>query len=181
MASQLLDTKLFVPMVRGSLVARSRLSQSLARGAVAKLTLISAPAGFGKTTALAAWLAHGEQQRSVAWVSLDESDRQPASFFTYVVAALHRAAPTVGAGVLPVLRAAQPPVETVLTTVLNELGALPHGLDLVLDDYHLADGPDVAAGVAFLLEHLPPRVHVVISSRVDPDLPLARLRACGEP
>jgi LuxR family maltose regulon positive regulatory protein len=152
----------------------------LTRGAQAKLTLISAPAGFGKTTALAAWLAEADQQRSVAWLSLEASDRQPASFWTYLVTALHRAAPTVGAGVLPLLQAAQPPVESVLTTVLNELGALGHDLDLVLDDYHLADGPEVAAGMAFLLEHLPPRVHVVLSSRVDPDLPLARLRARGE-
>ena len=180
MTSQLVDTKLFKPMVRRSLVARARLHQTLARGADAKLTLISAPAGFGKTTALVAWLAQADPQRPVAWLSLDEGDRQPASFFTYVVTALHRAAPTVGASVLPLLQAAQPPMETVLTTVLNELGSLPHGLDLVLDDYHLADGPEVAAGTAFLLEHLPPQVHVVLSSRVDPDLPLARMRARGE-
>jgi LuxR family maltose regulon positive regulatory protein len=180
MASQLVDTKLFIPSVRRSLVARSRLSQRLARGAEAKLTLISAPAGFGKTTALAAWLAQTDRQRSVAWLSLEESDRQPASFWTYVVTAVHRAAPSVGVGVLPLLQAAQPPMETVLTSMLNELGALMHGLDLVLDDYHLADGSEIAAGMAFLLEHLPPQVHVVLSSRVDPDLPLARLRARGE-
>ena len=180
MASQLVDTKLFIPPVRRTLVARSRLSQSLSRGTEAKLTLISAPAGFGKTTALAAWLAQADQQRTVAWLSLEESDRQPASFWTYLITALHRAAPTVGASVLPLLQAAQPPMENVLTTVLNELGTLPHDLDLVLDDYHLADGPEIAAGMAFLLEHLPPRVHVVLSSRVDPDLPLARLRARGE-
>jgi LuxR family maltose regulon positive regulatory protein len=180
MASQLVDTKLFIPSVRRSLVARSRLSQSLTRGAQAKLTLISAPAGFGKTTALAAWLAQADQQRSVAWLSLEESDRQPTSFWTYLVTALHRAAPSVGASVLPLLQAPQAPIETVLTTVLNELGALPHDLDLVLDDYHLADGPQIAAGMAFLLGHLPPQAHVVLSSRVDPDLPLARLRARGE-
>src|SRR4051794_4457459 len=180
MASQLVDTKLFIPSVRRSLVVRSRLSQRLARRAEAKLTLISAPAGFGKTTALAAWLAQADRQRSVAWLSLEGSDRQPASFWTYVVTALHRAAPSVGVGVLPLLQAAQPPMETVLTSMLNELGALMHGLDLVLDDYHLADGPEIAAGMAFLLEHLPPQVHVVLSSRVDPDLPLARLRARGE-
>ena len=180
MASQLVDTKLFIPSVRRSLVARSRLSESLTRGAATRLTLISAPAGFGKTTALAAWLDQADQQRSVAWLSLEESDRQPASFWTYVVTALNRAAVSVGAGVLPLLQAAQPPMEAVLTTVLNELATLPHHLDLVLDDYHLADGPEVAAGMAFLIEHLPPRVHVVLSSRVDPDLPLARLRARGE-
>jgi LuxR family maltose regulon positive regulatory protein len=177
MASQLVDTKLFVPSVRGSSVARSRLSQTLSRGAEAKLTLVSAPAGFGKTTALAAWLAQADRRRAVAWLSLEESERQPAAFWTYLVTALHRAAPSVGAGVLPLLQSAQPSIENVLTTVLNELGTLPHDLDLVLDDYHLADGPEVAAGMAFLIEHLPPPVHMVISSRVDPDLPLARLRA----
>ena len=180
MASQLVDTKLFIPPVRRSSVARTRLNRSLTRGTEAKLTLVSAPAGFGKTTALAAWLAQADQQRAVAWLSLEESDRQPASFWTYLVTALHRAAPSVGAGVLPLLQSAQPSIENVLTSVLNELGTLPHDLDLVLDDYHLADGPEVAAGMAFLLEHLPPRVHVVLSSRVDPDLPLARLRARGE-
>ncbi len=180
MTNQLVDTKLFQPRVRSSLVARPRLSHALTRGADAKLTLISAPAGFGKTTALVAWLAQAQPRRPVAWLSLDEGDRQPASFLTYVVTALHRAAPSVGAGVLPLLQAAQPPMETVLTTVLNELRSLPHGLDLVLDDYHLADGPEVAAGTTFLLEHLPPQVHVVLSSRVDPDLALARMRARGE-
>ena len=180
MASQLVDTKLFIPSVRRGLVARSRLSHSLTRGAQAKLTLVLAPAGFGKTTALAAWLAQLDQQRAVAWLSLEENDRQPASFWTYVVTAVHGAAPSVGASVLPLLQAAQPPIESVLVTVLNDLGRLPQDLFLVLDDYHLADGPEVAAGMAFLLEHLPPQVHVVLSSRVDPDLPLGRLRARGE-
>jgi LuxR family maltose regulon positive regulatory protein len=180
MAGRLVDTKLFVPAVRSSTVARSRLSRTLTRGAEAKLTLVSAPAGFGKTTALAAWLAQAGEQRPVAWVSLEESDRQPASFWTYVVTALHTAAPGVGAGALGLLQSGQPPMAPVLTTLINELGALPHDLDVVLDDYHLADGPEIAAGMAFLLEHLPRQVHVVLSSRVDPDLPLARLRARGE-
>ena len=116
----------------------------------------------------------------MAWLSLEESDSQPASFWTYVITALQTVVPGVGAGALPLLQSAQPPIETVLATVLNELSAVPNEIDLVLDDYHLVDGPDVAAGMAFLLEHLPPQVHLVISSRADPALPLARLRARGE-
>jgi LuxR family maltose regulon positive regulatory protein len=180
MASPLVGTKLFIPQPRRKLVARPRLSARLSRGAEAKLTLISAPAGFGKTTALAAWLAHPAENRSVAWLSLEESDRQPASFWTYLVTALQTVSPDLGGSVLPLLQSAQAPIETVLATLLNELSTLPNDLDVVLDDYHLADGPDVAGGMVFLLEHLPRQVHVVLSTRVDPDLPLARLRARGD-
>ena len=180
MASPLLRTKLFVPTPRRDLVRRPGLSQRLSRTPRPRLTLVSAPPGFGKTTLLAAWLDASGAERPVAWVSLEESERQPDSFWTYVVTALDTAAPGVGATALPLLQAPHPPIETVLAAVLNELSALPAGLDLVLDDYHLADGPEIAAGVAFLLEHLPPDVHLVISTRADPDLPLARLRARGE-
>ena len=116
----------------------------------------------------------------MAWLSLDQSDRQPATFWTYVITALQTAVPGVGADVLPLLQSAQPPIETVLAAVLNELAATPNEVVLVLDDYHLVDGPDLRDGMTFLLEHLPPHVHLVISSRADPLLPLARLRARGE-
>ena len=181
MATSLVQTKLYVPRPRRSLVARPRLSGRLSRGSDARLTLISAPAGFGKTTLLTAWLAAvATDNRSVAWLSLDESDRQPATFWTYVITALQTAVPGIGADVLPLLQSAQPPIETVLAAVLNELAATPNDVDLVLDDYHLVDGPDLRDGMTFLLEHLPPHVHLVISSRADPLLPLARLRARGE-
>src|SRR5450755_386006 len=181
MASPLVETKLYIPRLRRSLVARPRLSGRLSRGSEATLTLISAPAGFGKTTLLTAWLAAAAtENRSVAWLSLDESDRQPATFWTYVITALQTAVPGVGTTVLPLLQSAQPPIETVLAAVLNELSAAPNDVDLVLDDYHLVDGPDVRTGMAFLLERLPPQVHLVISTRADPLLPLARLRARGE-
>ena len=179
MANPLVETKLYLPRLRRSLVARPRLSGRLSRGSDARLTLISAPAGFGKTTVLTAWLA-ATDGRAVAWLSLDESDRQPGTFWTYVITALQTAVPGVGASVLPLLQAAQPPIESVLASVLNELSAVPNDVDLVLDDYHLVDGPDVRAGMVFLLEHLPPHVHLVISTRADPLLPLARLRARGE-
>jgi len=178
---QLVETKLYLPRLRRSLVARPRLSGRLDRGSDARLTLISAPAGFGKTTLLAAWLAAaGSQSRSVAWLSLDQSDGRPATFWSYVITALQTVVPGVGADVLPLLQSAQPPIESVLAAVLNELSAVPNEVDLVLDDYHLVDGPDVRAGMTFLLEHLPPQFHLVISSRADPALPLARLRARGE-
>jgi len=181
MSSPLVRTKLYVPRVRRGLVPRPRLHERLNGASHPRLTLVSAPPGFGKTTLLAAWLdADASARRPVAWVSLEESEREPASFWTYVVTALDAAAPGVGAGALPLLQTANPPMETVLATVLNELEALPAGLDLVLDDYHLADGPGIAADVGFLLEHLPPQVRLVISTRADPALPLARLRARGQ-
>ena len=181
MANPLVETKLYQPRLRRNVVARPRLSGRLSGRSDARLTLISAPAGFGKTTVLTAWLsAAATDNRAVAWLSLEESDRQPGTFWTYVITALQNAVPGVGASVLPLLQSAQPPIEAVLAAVLNELSAVPYDVDLVLDDYHLVDGPDISAGMVFLLEHLPPHVHVVISTRADPLLPLARLRARGE-
>ena len=180
MASPLIETKLYPPKLRRSLVARPRLSGPLGRGGASRLTLVSAPAGFGKTTLLAEWLAATPTERSVAWLSLDESDSQPASYWTYLITALQAVVPGVGASALPLLQSAQAPIETVLTMVLNDLGSMPNDIYLVLDDYHLVDGPDIQAGMTFLLEHLPPRAHLVVSTREDPALPLARLRASGE-
>ncbi len=181
MASPLVATKVFIPPVRRSLVARSRLSERLDRGAESRLTLISAPAGFGKTTLLSAWLATaGAEQRSVAWLSLEASDSRAGVFWRYAITALQTAVPGVGAGALALLQSAPASIETVLVTLLNELNAVPNEIYLVLDDYHLVDGPDLEAGMVYLLEHLPPHVHLVISSRADPALPLARLRARGE-
>jgi LuxR family maltose regulon positive regulatory protein len=179
MASPLVATKLYIPTPRRGLVARPRLSGRLRRGAESRLTLISAPAGFGKTTLLAEWLAAAPTERSVAWLSLEESDRQPTWYWTYLLTALQAVAPGVGTSALPLLQSGQPPIETVLATVVNELGAVPDDLWLVLDDDHLVDGPDLQAGMTFLLEHLPPQVHL-ISTREDPALPLARLRARGQ-
>jgi LuxR family maltose regulon positive regulatory protein len=177
----LVGTKLSIPVNRRGVVARPRLRELLAGGAGSRLTLISAPAGFGKTTLLGAWLATAAaRNRRVAWLSLEEADSEPAAFWTYVIGALQRAVPGVGDGVLPLLRSARPPIEGLLAAVVNELSAVPDEVDLVLDDYHLADHADIHAGMAFLLERLPPHVHLVISTRADPPLPLARLRARGE-
>jgi LuxR family maltose regulon positive regulatory protein len=178
----LVETKFFHPRPRHGMVPRPRLDQVLGTRRT-RLTLVSAPAGFGKTTLLAAWLAGPADSevgiRRIAWVSLDESDTGAVAFWSYVLTALERAAPGVGAEGLDLLESGQP-VETVLATVLNELSVLPEDVDLVLDDYHLAESPEIQPGVAFLLEHLPPQVHLVISTRADPALPLARLRARGE-
>jgi len=178
-ASPLVETKLFVPQPR-HVVARPRLTELLNQGRRARLTLLSAPAGFGKTTLLAKWLKAPEAQRSVAWLSLEESDSQPSRFWTYFVTAIQRAVPGIGAGALALLQTTQPSLETVLATLINELSVVPCELDLVLDDYHLIDNPDLQPNVSYLLEHLPPQVHLVISTRVDPTLPLPRLRARGE-
>ena len=181
MAGPLLETKLHVPRGRRGLVARPRLSERLSRGAESTLTLVSAPAGFGKTTLLAEWLAGAPAEgRSAAWLSLDRRDNDPALFWTYLVAALQAASPGVGAGALLLLQSSQTPIEAVLATLLNDLSASSDDVVLVLDDYHVIDARDVQDGMAFLLEHLPPQMHLVIASRADPTLPLSRLRGRGE-
>ena len=181
MAGPLLETKLHVPRRRGDLVARPRLSERLSRGAQAALTLVSAPAGFGKTTLLAQWLAATPAPgRAVAWLSLDERDNDPELFWTYLVGALKAAAKGAGASALGRLQPPQPPGEAALVTLLNDLDAIPDDVVLVLDDYHVIEAREVRDGMAFLLEHLPPQIHLVIASRADPALPLARLRGRGE-
>jgi LuxR family maltose regulon positive regulatory protein len=181
MAGPLLETKLHVPRWRRGLVARPRLTDRLSRGAESALTLVSAPAGFGKTTLLAEWLAAAPADgRSVAWLSLDQRDNDPALFWTYLVAALKTAAPGVGAGALSLLQSPRPPGEADLAALLNDLDAISDDVVLVLDDYHVIDARDVQDGLAFLLEHLPAQIHLVIASRTDPALPLARLRGRGE-
>ena len=181
----LLETKFYVPRSRRGLVPRPRLGERLDRGTASKLTLVSAPAGFGKTTLLTEWLTAGPagpgDERLVAWLSLDRGDNDPASFWTYVIAALRTAASGVGEGALALLQAPQPPpIETVLTVLLNDLGGIAADIVLVLDDYHVIDARQVQDEMEFLLDHLPAGLHVVIASRADPALPLARWRARGE-
>jgi len=181
----LLETKLYVPRSRRDRVLRPRLSERLDRGTASKLVLVSAPAGFGKTTLLTEWLAarpaSPADERLAAWLSLDRGDNDPVSFWTYVIAALRTVASGAGESALALLDAPQPPpIETVLTALLNDLGAAAGEIVLVLDDYHVIEARDVQDGMAFLLDHLPPWLHVVIASRVDPALPLARMRARGE-
>jgi ATP/maltotriose-dependent transcriptional regulator MalT len=184
MTDPLVETKLLLPRPRREVVVRPRLADLLFRGSRGAVTLISAPAGFGKTTLLASWFAAApptpDDDHVVAWVSLDERDREATSFWTYVLLALDRAVPGAGGAALTLLQSGQAPMETVLSGVVNELSVHSGEVTVVLDDYHLADGVDVAAGMTFLVDHLPPQLRLVISTRADPALPLSRLRARGE-
>src|SRR5688572_2470134 len=170
-----------MPRRRRGLVARPRLNDLLSRREVPPLVLVSAPAGFGKTTLLTEWLAAARTDGAlVAWLSLDQRDDDPATFWAYLVGALRTVVPEVGTGTLAMLGAPQSSTDAALATLLNELSAVEGELLLVLDDYHVIESRDVHDGVAFLLDHLPPQIHLVIATRVDPPLPLARLRARGE-
>jgi LuxR family maltose regulon positive regulatory protein len=169
-------TKLFVPPLRAVMVSRDRLLRQLDASSERDLTLLCAPAGFGKTTLLSAWAA--ASARPIAWVSLEESDSDLTRFLTYVISSLQTVAPSIGGAWLEALRSAQPPAaEAVLASLVNELSRLPGELTLILDDYHVLDSAAVDNALAFLLQHLPRQLHVIISSRQDPNLPLARLRA----
>jgi len=146
-----------------------------------KLILISAPAGFGKTTLVSSWIANCG--RPAAWLSLDEADNDSARFMLYFIAALQTIAPDLGAGVLGAIQASpsqKPPPELTLTTLLNEISALLNNFILVLDDYHVIDSKDISNILTFLLKHLPPNMHLVITTREDPNLPIAQLRARGQ-
>ena len=180
--SPILATKLAPPRLRASFVARSRLIARLESGRAGPLTLIAAPAGFGKTTLLAEWLhAREDRHLHIAWLSLDTGDSDPIQFLRYLVAALQTIAPTVGGAVVNLLQSAQaPPLELVVPLLLNDLVQLPENSILVLDDYHVIDAPAVHQALLLLLDHLPPQLHLVIASRADPPLPLSRLRARGD-
>ncbi len=179
--SSLLDTKFFAPKHRGGLVSRPQLNGQLDRGTQSRLTLVSGPAGFGKSTLLAEWLAARSSGRAADRVALARSERQRPD---RVLDPCDRRAPDRGAGGRGALdgaaRVAQAAIEAVLAPLLNELNAEPDEIVLVLDDYHAIDAPEIQAGMAFMLEHLPAQVHLVIATRADPALPLARLRARGE-
>ncbi|MBA2289510.1 MAG: AAA family ATPase, partial [Chloroflexia bacterium] len=179
MSTPTLVTKLYVPPPRPKVVSRPRLINQLNDGLHRRLTLVSAPAGFGKTTLVSQWVAGCE--RPVAWLSLDEADHDTARFLTYLIAALQTVAANVGVGVVDALQSPQPPAtESILTVLLNEIAALPDDIVLVLDDFHVVDAKPVDQALTFLLENLPPRLHLVITTREDPQLPLARLRARGQ-
>jgi LuxR family transcriptional regulator, maltose regulon positive regulatory protein len=181
MSTPILATKLYKPPPRPKAVLRSGLIERLNDGLFAsrKLTLISAPAGFGKTTLVSEWAA--TCGRPVAWLSLDEGDNNPACFLIYFIAALQTVAPKVGEGALGALQSPQPlPAESILTNLLNEISILPDNFICVLDDYHVIDAKPVDNALTFLLEHLPAQMHLVIATREDPHLPLARLRVRGQ-
>ena len=182
--------KLYVPKWRPGLVPRTRLIEHLDQETERKLTLVSAPVGFGKTTLLAEWVAATPAtERPAAWVSLDQGDNDPALFWAYFIAALQTVHPGVGDDALSLLHSSQPaPIESVLSTLINEINAIEddpstgsgRSFVLVLDDYHVVDAKSIHSAIAFLVDHLPWQMHLVIASRSDPPLPLARLRGRGE-
>src|SRR6266566_6610081 len=176
----LLATKLHVPRPQPGFVPRPRLVEALGEGLARGLVVVCAPAGFGKTALLADWVRSGD--RRVAWLSLDAADSDPVRFWRHVVAALDRAQPGIGERVAPLLGQPRSSFEGLVTALINELAAQPGEAEvvLVLDDYHLIDAQQVHAPLAFLLAHLPPGLRLVLASRSDPPLPLARLRAGGQ-
>jgi LuxR family maltose regulon positive regulatory protein len=203
MSAPLLLTKLFIPPPRPQIVLRPRLIERLNEGLQRKVILISAPAGFGKTTLVSEWIEDYRVKRAdcglnssqssganlksttqnpqFGWLSLDEGDNQVTRFLTYLVAALQTIAPRIGKEVLAILQSPQPPpTESILTALLNEITTVPDNFVLVLDDYHALDSQPVDAALTFLLDHLPRQMHMVITTREDPHLPLSRLRARGQ-
>jgi LuxR family maltose regulon positive regulatory protein len=173
---ELLSTKLFIPRPRPNLIARPHLVDLLNAGLERKLTLIAAPAGFGKTTLLSAWIPLSP--RCVTWLSLDEGDNDPTQFWTYFITSLQSLRPDLGASALALLQSPQaPPLPAILTALINELSSFPDAFAIVLDDYHLIDSQPIHESLTFLIAHQPPNMHLVITTRSDPPLPLARLRA----
>lgn len=177
--NQLLATKVHIPSLYHPLVPRPRLLERLNRGMERKLILLSAPAGSGKTTVLCEWIrSFAGKEMPVTWLSLDESDNNPIRFGIYLCAALEQLHGGLCQRTLGLLRSAQPPsLETMMTTLINEVAVFPQHFLLVLDDYHVITSPAIQRAFAFLLNHLPAQMHVVLASRVDPSLPLPRLRA----
>jgi len=176
MPAPILATKLYIPLLRENVVHRPHLVERLNGGLRRKLILVSAPAGFGKTTLLSEWIA--AYKGSAAWLSIDEGDNDLTRFWSHFIAALQMIAENVGSRVLGMLQSPQSPsMESILTSLLNEIASIPNDFIIVLDDYHAIDSKPTDAALAFLIERLPPRMHLVIATREDPDLPLARLRA----
>jgi LuxR family transcriptional regulator, maltose regulon positive regulatory protein len=176
----LITTKLHMPRPRARLVSRSQLAERLQQGMTDALTLVSAPAGFGKTTVLAQWLA--ESGTPAAWLSLEPDDNEPVRFLSYVIAALQTLDPSIGVTAFSLLRTPQPaPPETVLARLVNDLMTREAAdFALVLDDYHVITAEAIHRLLISLVEHLPPQMHLIITTRADPPLPLARLRARGQ-
>ena len=175
-ASPLLTTKLYIPPPRPNRVPRSRLIARLNDAAARPLTLITAPAGFGKTTLLSEWIPRS--QHCVTWLSLDDGDNDSIRFWMYVIAALQKLHVHLGEGALTLLHLPQPPpITSILTTLINEIDDFPENFSIVLDDYHAITIQPIHEALAFLLDHLPPQMRVILSSRADPSLPLARLRS----
>lgn len=179
MSEVILQTKLYKPALRPTLVARPKLFEKIDAGLSAKLTLVAAPAGYGKTTLVASWVAqHTDTQ--VAWLVLDSNDNDPQTFFSYFLAAIRPFAPLVTEQLQPLLLSSMPHLDQLIPLLLNGLAELPQPLVLVLDDYDVISNPIIQESMARLLDFLPPTVHLILTTRRDPPLPLARYRVRGE-
>ena len=179
MMTPILTTKLHIPSSSSNVIQRARLFETLDNGLEHKLILISASAGFGKTTLVASWLE--TKQHPVAWLSLDENDSDVSRFLLYLISALQTVDPSIGQGILPVLTSPQSPsMDLILTQLVNDLAQIPDDFMLVLDDYHMIDSPEIDEAINFLLNHSSPQIHIIITTREDPNLPLARLRVRGQ-
>ena len=196
MSSPILVTKLFIPATRPEFVRRPRLLEQLNKGIHRRLTLISAPAGFGKTTLVTEWINQKDKIRNenidihssffhlhpstVAWLSLDAGDNELTRFLTYFIAALNQieGLDTLGKESLALLGSPEPPgVEAILTPLINDIASTSNNNILILDDYHLIDSQPIHDAVTFIIENQPPSLHLIITTREDPLLPLSRLRA----
>jgi LuxR family transcriptional regulator, maltose regulon positive regulatory protein len=176
----LLESKYRVPGTRLTGVARPRLTERLTEASRSALTVLSAPAGFGKSTLLTEWLAtRPPGEPAPAWLSLDQRDNDPSLFWTYVVTALRTAVEGLSPAALQLLASSPPSIEAAMAALLNDLSGLPRDVLLILDDYHLIEAAGVHEGMTYLLEHQPSQLHVIIATRTDPPLPLARMRARG--
>ncbi|MEZ4660307.1 MAG: LuxR C-terminal-related transcriptional regulator [Caldilineaceae bacterium] len=180
MHAPLITTKLYTPKPRHGLVSRPHLLERVSAGVANKLTLISAPTGYGKTSLMAEWCAGPGQERAVAWLALEEGDNDATCFLAYLIGALQQIQVGLGDDVLTLLQGEPPPASALLGLLINELAVMPHEFALVLEDYHAIELPALHQMIVFLLEHMPPQMHLVILTRVDPPFPLARLRARGE-
>ena len=179
MKSPIIATKLFKPLLRPEVIHRPHLTARLDEGRQRKLTLISAPAGFGKTTLISEWIAGSG--RTVAWLSLDSEDNNLVRFLIYLVSSLQTISINIGDKLLDMIESPQPPSpEFVMTNLLNDISTIPDHFFLIMDDYHVIDSKPVNDALVFLLEHLPQQMHLVIATREDPPIPLARLRARGQ-
>ncbi len=179
MTTPLLTTKFHIPAVRSELVSRPRLIDRLNAGLGHKLMIVSAPAGFGKTTLLSEWVRQAKEP--VAWLSLDQGDDDANRFWRYVVAALQTVEATIGKTVQAALQSPQqPPLDTLVTALINDIVTLAMPITLVLDDYHLIRTDLVHTSLNFLLDHIPPQLHLIITTREDPPLALSRRRGRRE-
>lgn len=180
MPNPILQTKLYAPPPRPDLIQRPRLIEKLNNGIHRKLTLISAPAGFGKTTLVSDWLRQIDMP--VAWLSLDEDDNDPIRFLSYLIAALQQIEPEIGRDMPSLLEAAQPlPLQSLITKLINDVVATStRKIMVVLDDYHLIDAQSIHHALTSLLNYLPPQMHFIVTTRADPPWPLSRLRAQGQ-